>query len=147
MPGKDVTQEIKAKAMELGFCMVGITAYDNQYTFKSKRNWIKPFPNAVCLAMEQPFESTQNIPSAPSEREVFVTYRREGTAALELAAYVRSLGYHAQIQDTAGLGQRGNTPVRGGRHGPAGSHGLPSVTVFWLATKADPTDYRRSGDP
>ena len=36
-PGKDVTEEIKQKALELGFGMVGFTAYDNRYTFKSKR--------------------------------------------------------------------------------------------------------------
>ena len=153
VPGKDVTQEIKAKAMELGFCMVGITAYDNQYTFKSKRNWIKPYPNAVCLAMEQPFESTQNIPSAPSEREVFVTYRREGTAAIELAAYVRSLGYHAQIQDTAdsasaviplfvaaGMGQQGAmgyllSPHFGSRQR------LILLTTDALVTYDEPVDY------
>ena len=52
--GNDVTAEIKAKALELGYGMVGITAYDSRYTYVSKRKWVKPFPHAICLAMEQP---------------------------------------------------------------------------------------------
>ena len=101
-PGKDLTQEIKDRALELGFGMVGITAYDNRYTYKSKKKWIKPYAHAVCMAMEQDYETAQMIPSPPSEKEVYATYRREGAAALELADYIRSLGYHAQIQDTVG---------------------------------------------
>ena len=134
VPGKDVTGEIKAKALELGFAMVGITAYDNRYTYKSKRSWVKPFPHAVCLAMEQPYEETQTIPSEPAEAAVFATYRREGSAALELADHIRSLGYHAQVQAPgdaasalipmfveAGLGQQGAmgyllSPHFGSRH-------------------------------
>ena len=43
VPGKDVTKEIKAKALELGFSMVGVAPYDRRYTYVSKRNWVKPF--------------------------------------------------------------------------------------------------------
>ena len=75
VPGKDVTREIKEKALALGFGAVGITAYDNRYTFKSKKKWAKPYPHAICLAIEQPYEETQMIPSETAERWVFNTYR------------------------------------------------------------------------
>ena len=153
VPGKDVTEEIKNKALELGFGMVGITAYDSRYTYKSKRNWVKPFPSVICLAMEQPYEGTQEIPSPPSEKAVYAIYRREGARALELADYIRSLGYHAQVQDpadassavipmfvAAGMGQLGAmgyllSPHFGSRHR------LLIVTTDALVTHDEPVDY------
>ena len=120
VPGKDVTREIKEKALELGFGIVGITAYDNRYTYKSKKKWVKPYPHAVCIAMEQPYEETQMIPSETAEKGAFATYRIGGKAALVLGEYIRSLGYRAQVQSfadassavipmfvAAGLGQQG----------------------------------------
>ena len=153
VPGKDVTQDIKNKAMELGFAMVGITAYDKRYTYASKRKWVKPFANAICLAMEQDYEKTQMIPHEPAEREVFDTYRREGRAGLDLAAHIRSLGYHAQTQSpndpgsvvhpmfvAAGLGQMGAmgymlSPHFGSRHR------LMIITTDALVTHDSPVDY------
>ena len=152
-PGKDVTAEIKAKALELGFAMVGITAYDPRYTYKSKRNWVKPFPHTVCLAMEQPYEETQTIPSEPAESAVFATYRREGRVGLDLADYIRSLGYHAQVHSPndassvvhpmfvqAGMGQMGAmgyllSPHFGSRHR------LMMITTDALVTYDEPVDY------
>ena len=153
VPGKDVTQEIKAKALELGFAMVGMTAYDSRYTYKSKRKWVKPFPHAICLAMEQPFEETQTIPSEPAEAAVFATYRREGQAGLDLADHIRSLGYYAQVHSPndpasavipmfveAGLGQQGAmgyllSPHFGSRHR------LMMITTDALVTHDKPVDY------
>ncbi len=151
--GKDVTQEIKDKALELGFAVVGVTAYDNRYTYVSKRKWVKPYPNAICLAMEQPYEETQTIPSEPAEAAVFATYRSEGRAGLELADYIRSLGYHAQVHSPndpasvvipmfvqAGLGQQGAmgyllSPHFGSRHR------LMIITTDALLTHDEPVDY------
>ena len=95
---KDVTQEIKAKALELGFSMVGMTAYDNRYTYVSRRKWVKPYPHAICLALEQSFEDTQTAPHEIAEKSVFTAYEVESQASLELADYIRSLGYHCQVQ-------------------------------------------------
>ena len=151
--GKNVTEEIKAKALEIGFAMVGITAYDTRYTYVSKRKWVKQYPNAICLAMEQPYEETQTIPSEPAEAAVFATYRREGAAGLELADYIRSLGYHAQVHSpndpaavvipmfvAAGLGQQGAmgyllSPHFGSRHR------LMMITTDALVTQDEPVDY------
>ena len=153
VPGRDVTRELKDKALELGFAMVGITAYDTRYTYKSKRHWVKPYRHAICLAMEQPYEETQMIPSEPAESAVFATYRQEGKAALELADYIHSLGYHAQVQSPtdassvvhpmfvqAGMGQMGAmgyllSPFFGSRHR------LMMITTDALVTYDQPVDY------
>ena len=151
--GKDVTKEIKDKAIELGFGAVGITAYDNRYTYKSKKRWVKPFPHAICLAMEQPYEETQMIPSEPAEKAVFATYRREGQAGLDLGDFIRSLGYHAQVHSpndstavyipmfvAAGIGQQGAmgyllSPHFGSRHR------LMIITTDAVVTHDEPVDY------
>ena len=153
VPGKDVTAEIKEKALELGYAMVGITAYDSRYTYKSKRKWVKPYPHAICLAMEQPYEETQMIPSEPAEKAVFATYRAMGAIGLELADYIRSLGYHAQIQSAndaaspvhpmfvqAGMGQMGAmgymlSPHFGSRHR------LMLITTEAIVSYDEPVDY------
>ena len=119
VPGKDVTQQIKRKASELGFGEVGITRFDMRYVYKSRRDWVK-FSHAVCLAHEQDYEPTQTAPSIEAEEPHRATYRMMGLAGLELAGFIRSLGYHAQVHSPndpsspyipmlveAGLGQLG----------------------------------------
>ena len=98
--GKDVTEQIKARARDLGFGEVGITRYDKRYTFKYKKRWIK-FEHAICLAFEQDYERTQAIPSMFAETTHFGTYRTMSQAGLILADYIRSLGYHAQVHSPA----------------------------------------------
>ncbi len=153
VPGKDVTAAIKAKTLELGFAMVGITRYDNRYTYLSRRKWVKPYPHAICIAIEQQYEGTQNIPSESAERMVFATYRRGGDMGLELVDYIRSLGYHAQFQHPndassafipmfveAGMGQMGAmgymlSPHFGSRHR------LMIITTDAEVTYDKPVDY------
>ena len=117
--GEDITDLIKDKARELGFVEVGITAFDYRYVFQYKKDWVK-FPNAICLAIEQDYERTQTLPSVPAEIAHSGTYRLSSGGAMELAEYIRSLGYHAQVHNpsensapwipmfvNAGLGQLG----------------------------------------
>jgi len=117
--GRDVTQEILAKARDLGFGEVGFTRYDRHYTYASKKRWAK-FDHAICLALEQDYAQTQTIPSLEAEFAHFGTYEVEGALALKLGDYIRSLGYYAQIHSpndnsaayipmfvAAGLGQLG----------------------------------------
>ena len=127
VPGKDVTSEIKQKALDVGFAMVGFTAYDNRYTFKSKRGWVKPYPNAICVAVEQPYEETQTIPSETAEKAALATYRRGGALILQLADYIRSLGYHAQVHSYADAAAAIIPMFVGGGYGTAGRHGVPPV--------------------
>ena len=117
--GNNPTEAIRKKARELGFNEVGFTRYDRRYTYASRKRWVK-YPHAVCLALEQEYERTQSIPSEQAEHAHFGAYEIEGAMALALADYIRSLGYHAQVNShsdssapyipmfvSAGLGQLG----------------------------------------
>ena len=116
---RDVTEDIRREARKLGFGEVGFTRYDRRYAFVSKKRWVK-YEHAICLALEQDYAQTQTIPSMEAEHTHFGTYETEGALALDLADYVRSLGYHAQVHSpsdvtapyipmfvAAGLGQLG----------------------------------------
>jgi ferredoxin len=72
------------------------------------------------LALEQDYVQTQSLPSMDAEFAHFGTYEREGALLLDLADYIRSLGYRAQVHSpndnsapyipmfvAAGLGQLG----------------------------------------
>lgn len=117
--GQDVTELIRIKARELGFGEAGFTKFDRRHTFTSKKRWVK-FEHVVCLALEQNYVQTQSLPSMDAEYAHFGTYEIEGALLLDLADYIRSLGYHAQIHSpndnssayipmfvAAGLGQLG----------------------------------------
>jgi ferredoxin len=95
-PSVDVTSAIRTKARELGFGEVGFTQYDKRYTYTGKRRWIK-YPHAICLALEQNYVQTQSLPSMDAEFAHFGTYEIEGALLLDLADYIRTLGYHAQV--------------------------------------------------
>ena len=151
-PGGDVTQEIKARARELGFGEVGISKFDTRYVYKSKRRWVK-FPHAVCLAYEQDYEPTQTIPSREAEGPHFGTYRIMSAVALELADYIRSLGYHAQVHHPldnssvflpmfveAGLGQLGANGQLLSPHFGSRAR-LMIVTTDAIVTYDEPVDY------
>ena len=118
-PEREVTEDIRSKARELGFGEVGFTRYDRRYTYASKKRWAK-FTHAICLALEQDYYQTQTIPSLEAEFAHFGTYEIAGELALNLAEYIRSLGYYAQVHSPndnsgvfiplfveAGLGQLG----------------------------------------
>ncbi|MBQ10809.1 MAG: hypothetical protein CMJ45_04595 [Planctomyces sp.] len=150
--GKDVTEEIRAKAKELGFIEAGFTAYDFRYTYARKRDYVK-FEHAICLAYEQDFEPTQTIPSVDAEIVHSSTYRTEGAASLDLGRFINSLGYHAQVHSpndntgpyipmfvAAGLGQLGAcgyllTPHEGSRCR------LMLITTDAIITHDKPVDY------
>jgi NAD-dependent dihydropyrimidine dehydrogenase PreA subunit len=150
--GEDVTQQIKDKARELGYLEVGITSYDTRYEYQSKRGF-NHYPHTICLAYEQDFEPTQTIPSIDAEIVHSSTYRTQAAAGLELANFIRSLGYHAQVIHSsdatgpvipmfvaAGLGQLGAcgyllTPHAGNRNR------LMMVTTDANVTHDQPVDY------
>ena len=150
--GKDVTQEIKVKAREMGFDEVGITKFDLRYTYKSKREWAK-FPHAICIVWEQDYELTQTIPSREAEGPHHGTYRTMGAVALDLADYIRSLGYHAQVHSPfdnsgayiplhveAGLGQLGANGQLLSPHFGSRAR-IMLITTDALVTYDKPIDY------
>ena len=118
-PNRDITDEVRAKARQLGFGEVGFTRFDRKYVFARKKRWAK-YEHAICLAYEQDYESTQSSPSLDAEHAHFGTYEVMDKLAQQLAGHIRSLGYHAQIHSpndgsavyipmfvAAGLGQLG----------------------------------------
>ena len=150
--GKDVTEEIRGKAKSLGFGEVGFTKYDRKYTYKSKKGWVK-FEHAICLALEQDYWQTQTIPSMEAEFAHFGTYEEEGAYAIELAEYIRSLGYRAQIHSPndnsaayipmfveAGLGQLGANGQLLSPHFGSRSR-LMIISTDAVVTYDDPVDY------
>ena len=113
--GKDVTELVKSKARELGFLEAGITPYDHRYTYQSKKDWVQ-FPHAICLAYEQDFEPTQEIPSVSAEI-VHIQYlpdRRCGGVGA------------GKVHQLAGLSGSGSQPQR--QHRPLHPH----VCSCWL---------------
>ena len=58
---------------------------------------VTPYPHAVCLALEQDFVETQSAPSMDAEHGHYGTYEVQAPLGLEMAEYIRSLGYHAQV--------------------------------------------------
>ncbi len=151
--GEDVTDKIKAKARQLGFGEVGITKYDHHYTYESKKSWVKKYPHAICLAYEQSYESTQSIPSVAAEIVHSSTYRTEGAVSLDLADYIRTLGYHAQVHNPndntgayipvfvqAGLGQLGANGQLLSPHFGSRSR-IMLITTDAKVTHDQPVDY------
>ena len=149
---KDVTEEIRLKARELGFSEAGFTAYDMRYAFSSKREWIK-YPHALCLAWEQDYEPTQTAPSLFAEGPHHSVYRIMGAVALDLAEHIRSLGYHAQIHSpndnsgvyipmfvAAGLGQLGANGQLLSPHFGSRAR-LMIITTDAVVTHDQPIDY------
>ena len=150
--GKDVTEDIRMKARELGFGEIGFTKYDRKYTYKSKKNWVK-YEHAICLALEQDYWQTQTIPSMEAEYAHYGTYEEEGQMALELADYIRNLGYRAQIHSpndnsaayipmfvSAGLGQLGANGQLLSPHFGSRSR-IMVVTTDAIVTYDEPQDY------
>ena len=119
--GEDVTEAIRQKAVELGYGEVGFTRNDPHYVYNTRKPQIrKDLPHAICLALEQDYRKTQTIPSMEAEDTHFGTYYDQGPLTMELAAFIRSLGYSVQISGptwhygpmiplfvAAGLGQLG----------------------------------------
>ena len=152
VPGKDITEDIKVKARELGFCEVGITRYDRRYAYQVRKRWVK-FEHAICLAFEQDYERTQAIPSTFGEEAAFHAYASMSQTGLILADYIRSLGYHAQVHSpldpsavyipmfvAAGLGQLGaNGQLLSPHFGSRGR--LMIVTTDAIVTYDEPVDY------
>ena len=150
--GKDVTEEIRGKPKSLGCGEVGFTKYDRKYTYKSKKGWVK-FEHAICLALEQDYWQTQTIPSMEAEFAHFGTYEEEGAYAIQLAEYIRSLGYRAQIHSPndnsaayipmfveAGLGQLGANGQLLSPHFGSRSR-LMIISTDAVVTYDEPVDY------
>ena len=151
--GRGVTEDIRLEARELGYHEVGFSRFDMRYVYKSMRSWVK-FPHAICLAWEQDYEPTQSSPSWWGDRPHHAVYRTMEAVALELADYIRSLGYHAQFHNPnhkssgtyipmfveAGLGQLGANGQLLSPHFRSRAR-IMIITTDALITYDQPIDY------
>jgi Pyruvate/2-oxoacid:ferredoxin oxidoreductase delta subunit len=150
--GDDLTEVIRQKAREMGFGEVGFTKFDHKYAYVSKKRWVK-YEHAICLAVEQDYYQTQTIPSLEAEFAHFGTYEIEGALALDLADFIRTLGYHAQVHSpndnsgvyipmfvNAGLGQLGANGQLLSPHFGSRAR-LAIVTTDAPITYDEPVDY------
>ena len=123
-----------------------------KHTYKSKKGWVK-YEHAICLALEQDYWQTQTIPSMEAEFAHFGTYEDEGRLAIDLADYIRSLGYKAQIHSPndnsaayipmfveAGLGQLGANGQLLSPHFGSRSR-IMIISTDALVTYDKPVDY------
>ena len=86
---KDVTESVREKARTLGYGEVGFTRFDRRYIYSNRRDQVRTdLPNAICLAIEQDYVRTQDIPGLDAEKA-------QGDA------YLLDLGYRAQISGPA----------------------------------------------
>ncbi len=120
VPGEDVTADIRHKALEIGgISLIGFNPYDPKFTYVEARSWVR-YPTVISIVYEQDYEDTQVAPNARTEMAGYKAHTAGAWAMLKLAEYIRSRGYHAQLQGpfrsagimqhyavSAGLGQMG----------------------------------------
>jgi epoxyqueuosine reductase len=128
---RQLTDDVRGKAAELGLNAIGFAAYDPKYTFASYQD--KWYGHTVIVVIkEQNYELTQQIPHVQFEQDSFSAYAELMQAGAQLASFLHSRGYRARAADSssnsivhhyaveAGLGQMGLngqllTPTAGSR--------------------------------
>ena len=130
-PGKDVAEDIRLKARELGFGEVGFTKFDRRYVYVSKKHWVR-FEHAICLALEQDYAQTQTIPSLEAEYTHFGTYEAEGGLALDLADYIPHPGLPRPDTQPQRQQRLLHLHVRRRWPGPAGSQRPATISPLRL---------------
>ena len=112
-----MSQQVKAKALELGAGLAGMSEIDDDALYEGYP--APPYRYAISLGVPMDREEMRHVPQPRAAVEVMRTYRRTGRIAIELAAWIRSLGWPAQAyadgEDVlqipmalkAGLGQLG----------------------------------------
>ena len=99
---EDLTFQIKEKALSLGYDEVGFAKFDRRYTYQSRKSQVRTdLGNAICLAIEQDYETTQEIPSIEAEKAQGNAYIKQAKLSLGLSEYLLSKGYGAQISGPA----------------------------------------------
>ena len=96
--GEDVSDVIRAKARELGYGEVGFTRFDRRYVYQAKRQYVRgELATAICLAVEQDYVKSQEIPSLESESAHGEAHERQGELAKKMVEFIHSLGYRCQV--------------------------------------------------
>ena len=95
-PSADLTQEIRQKAHELGFSMLGFTKFDRAWVNADNRKEAR-FKSAIIGMLEQPWEMTQSMPSMESFEGYYEIQLEASRKGIALADFVRSKGYPVQF--------------------------------------------------
>ena len=99
---ENATKVIRDKAKELGYSEIGFTKFDRRYIYQSRKSFVRnDLPNVICLAYEQEYIETQNIPSYSSEIAQGDAYLTQADLSLKLAYFINELGFSAQISGPA----------------------------------------------
>lgn len=127
----ELTERVREWAREAGLSEIGITSYDDRYTFAEWKG-ARWYPKVIVCVLEQDYEKTQQIPSVDAERAAFAAYTELFVRSSRFADRLRAEGFNAEAHDhggrgiqihyavAAGLGQLGLngqllTPVAGSR--------------------------------
>ncbi|MEL7027633.1 MAG: reductive dehalogenase [Pseudomonadota bacterium] len=129
---KALAGDVKRVAKLYGADLVGVTAYDERWTYASKysarTNACKPMElpkglkNVVVIAKSMDYDLIRTSPSATASTAPAIGYTHDAALLLSLAQYIRSLGYQAVAcqNDTtlaipyaiqAGLGELGRNSI------------------------------------
>ena len=98
----DHTEDIRDKARQLGYGEIGFTKFDRRYVYQSRKEFVRTdLPNAICLAYEQGYVETQDMPSYVSEVAQGDAYMSQADLSLKLVEFINEMGFSAQISGPA----------------------------------------------
>ena len=89
---ESTTQGIKKKALELGAGVVGVTRLQPSDLYDGVE---LDYEFAICIGTPMDREEMQHVPHARAAREVQRSYGEVAGVAIELAEYIRSMGWPA----------------------------------------------------
>ena len=98
----EYTDDIRDKARQLGYGEIGFTKFDRRYVYQSRKEFVRTdLPNAICLAYEQGYVETQDMPSYVSEVAQGDAYMSQADLSLKLVEFINEMGFSAQISGPA----------------------------------------------
>ena len=98
----DLTEEIRDKARRLGYGEIGFSRFDRRYVYQSRKKFVRTdLTNAICLAYEQGYVETQDMPSYMSEFAQGDAYMSQADLSLKLVEFINEMGFSAQISGPA----------------------------------------------
>jgi epoxyqueuosine reductase QueG len=113
--------EIKAKARELGAGVVGICEMREEFLIEGASS---PYRYAIALGLPMDREIMVNAPRLRAGREVLRVYHRCSKLTVDLARYIRSLGWPAQGLPVNSSGEYLHIPIAiAAGLGELGKHG------------------------
>jgi len=95
----DFWENFENKAKELDVDLIGYTPVNENYVFKDLKVYGK---NAIILGMEMKWDKIKEAPGAICEIELFRVYKVLGDVTIELAEYMKHLGYKSEAHHPFG---------------------------------------------